>query len=104
MRVPKLQLGNPVPEAQLPDDISPIPNHLNQPLLTGIIARAGIAPMFRPVDIAALDRVPMDIVQLLPHDRLGFDDLRMVAFFPDLVSRVLLVGALEERQQFQQFC
>jgi len=80
----------------------PIPNHLNQPRLTGVIACTGITPLFRLIYIPTLDRIPMDIVQLLQHDRFGFDDLRMVAFFPDLISRVLFVGALEELQQFQR--
>ena len=44
----------------------------------------------------------MDVVQLLPHHYLRFDKLRMIAFFPNLIIRVLFMGAFEKGQQLQQ--
>jgi hypothetical protein len=80
----------------------PGPNHLNQTVLTGIITRTGIAPMFRLVHVAPLYGIVMNVIQLLTHNHLRFDDLRMIAFFPNLISGLLLMGAFKKRQQLQQ--
>ena len=50
------------------------------------------------VDIAALDRVLVDIIQLLTHHYLGFNELRVTAFLPNLIPAFGLVRTLEERQ------
>ena len=44
----------------------------------------------------------MNVIQLLMHNRLGFDDLRMIAFFPYLMRSFLFMSTLKERRQFQQ--
>ncbi len=46
----------------------------------------------------------MNIVQFLPHDRVGFDQLRMIALFPNLITAFLLVCAFDKSQQFQKSC
>jgi len=58
--------------------------------------------MFRLVHVAPLYRIAMNVIQFLTHNPLGFDDLRMIAFFPNLISGFLLMGAFKKRRQFQQ--
>jgi len=55
--------------------------------------------MFRLVHVAPLYGIVMNVIQLLTHDHLGFDDLRMIAFFPNLISGLLLMGAFKKRQE-----
>jgi len=81
---------------------SPRPYRLNQPRLSGIITCAGIAPILRLIGIAAFHGILMNVIQLLMHNRLGFDDLRMITFFPYLMRSFLFMSTLEERRQFQQ--
>ncbi len=45
----------------------------------------GVTPVFRRRDQAALDRVIVQILQLLQHRLVAQDGLRMHAFLPDLV-------------------
>ena len=65
--------------------LSPDPLHLDQAFLSGIIPGTGIPPMLRLVDIAAFDRVLVDIIQFLTHHYLGVDELRVTAFLPNLI-------------------
>jgi len=58
--------------------------------------------MFRLVHVAPLYGIVMNVIQLLTHNHLRFDDLRMIAFFPNLISGLLLMGAFKKRQQLQQ--
>jgi hypothetical protein len=52
--------------------------------------------MFETVHIAALDRVLMKVIQLLAHDCVGFDELRMIAFFSDLIGGFRFMGAFKQ--------
>jgi len=58
--------------------------------------------MFRLIDIAPFHGILMNIIQLLAHNLVGFDDLRMISFFPNLIGSLRLVGAFKKRQQFQK--
>ena len=49
---------------------SPDPHHLDQAVLPGIIPGTGIPPMLRLVDIAAFDRVLVDLVQFVVYRRI----------------------------------
>ena len=54
--------------------------------------------MLRLVDIAAFDGVVVDIIKFLTHHYLGFDELRVTAFLPNLIPAFGLVRTLEEGQ------
>jgi len=58
--------------------------------------------MLSLIDIAAFHRILMNVIQLLMHNRLGFDDLRMIAFFPNLIRSFLFMSTLEKYRLFQQ--
>ena len=93
--VPKSSLGTRVREAPASGPFLPSPANFHQSLLSRIISSTGISPMFSQINISALDRVLMNIVQLLPQHGFAFDDLRMTAFFPDLVSCVRFMLTFE---------
>ena len=54
--------------------------------------------MDRIVYIAALDRVVVDVLDLLPHHRFILNQLRMRAFLPDLIFPIDFVRGLALRQ------
>lgn len=87
-------------ETLLPD-ASPSTRNLDQAILPEIIPSAGISPVFRPVHIAPFDRIIVYVIQLLSHGRFVLDKLRMVAFFPDLISGLGFMRAFEKSQHFQ---
>ncbi|PPK71735.1 hypothetical protein B0F88_10684 [Methylobacter tundripaludum] len=58
--------------------------------------------MFRLIDIVAFHRILVDVIRLLAHNHLGFNDLRMTACFPNLIGSVLFMGTFKKRQQLQQ--
>ena len=47
------------------------------------------------IHIAAFDGVLVDVVHFLAHDRFRFDELRVIAFFPNLVGALGFVMSLE---------
>ncbi len=57
--------------------------------------------MFRQIHIAALDRVLMYIVQLLPQHGFTFYDLRVISLFPKLIDGLGFMRAFEHFQQTQ---
>jgi hypothetical protein len=58
--------------------------------------------MCRIIDVAALDRIQMDVLQFLSHHFLIHDLLGMTPLLPYLVLAILLVPGLEKAQPFQQ--
>ncbi len=54
--------------------------------------------MLRLFDIAACDRVLVDIIQFLTDHYIRFNELRMTAFLPNLIPAFGLVRTLEEGQ------
>ena len=44
------------------------------------------------VDVAAIDRIEVDIVELLPEYLFVLDQLGMTAFLPELVASVCFMG------------
>jgi hypothetical protein len=50
------------------------------------------------VDIAAFDRVLVNIIKLLTHHYVGSNELRVTAFLPNLIPAFGLVRTLEESQ------
>ena len=59
-----------------------------------IISRARIAPVKGIVNVTALDRIVMSIVQLLQQHFIILDLLRLTAFLPELVALVDFVPEL----------
>jgi hypothetical protein len=80
--VPKLRLGTHSPETPFPTSYTllhcsaPIGIHLHQSLLARIVVAAGITPMDRIIDVAALDRIVMNVVELLRLARPKVPSLR----------------------------
>lgn len=54
--------------------------------------------MLRYIHITAFDRIAVYLIQLLPHQRLGFDQLRMANFLPDLILAFNLMRPPQQRQ------
>jgi hypothetical protein len=52
--------------------------HIYQTLLSRVIPSARVPPMFSQINVAAVNRILMDIVQLLPQYGFTFNDLRIV--------------------------
>ena len=80
--VPKLRLGNPGREA-------PALHLLHQTRITWIkpswpASFRALPPTLRLVDIAAFDLALVDIIQFLTHHYLGFNEVRVTAFSPNL--------------------
>src|ERR1700722_694127 len=99
--VPKLRLGTHSTEPPFPRRTprrhcsAPIGNHLRQSRLARIVAGAGITPMDRIIDVAALDRIVVNVVELLVHHFVVADLLGFAALFPNLVLTFSLVTQLE---------
>ena len=58
--------------------------------------------MRRLIDVAALHRVVVKVLQLLPHDVRILNLLRMASFLPKLIIAVNLVVILPEAQLLQE--
>src|SRR2546430_1033142 len=75
----------------------------NQSRQAGVVAGTGVAPMNRLIDVAALHRVEVDVLQFLSHHLVALDQLRMTPLLPELVlpvrlvTRLLLGELLQER-------
>ena len=73
------QFGNALLETPFRESVAPAPckhsppvdRHIHQPWDSGIIPGAGLAPRHGVIDIAALDRVPIDVLQLLILGRIA---------------------------------
>jgi len=91
---PSSSLGTRSGKLQLPLPALPFSANLYQTLPPRIVPGTGIPPVISHIDIPAFDRVLMDILQLLPQHLLAFNNLRMTAFFPNLVVGFSFVPAL----------
>jgi len=67
-----------------------------------MLMRGGIAPVFGRSDPSSAQWVMMDVVQLLEHHRVVEDGLGMVAFLPDLITAVGLVGLAKRFQAIKE--
>ncbi len=74
---------------------TPIGDHVHQSRQPRIVARAGIAPMHRVINIASFDWVIVDVLQFLEHHVIALDLLRHAPFRPNLIIALRLVSPLQ---------
>src|SRR5947209_2223306 len=80
----------------------PVRDYLHQPRPARIVTRAGIAPVHGFIDIAALDRVVVHVLQLLAHHVPAPDLFGVAALLPELVVARGLVAQLQGAQLSEQ--
>ena len=76
--------------------------NIDQPRLAKIAARTRITPVLRQIHIAPLDRIAVDVVELLPHNRLAEDHFGMASLLPELILPIQLVRLPGETQPRQK--
>jgi len=64
------------------EGLLPVGTDVKHAWLAGVGSGARIAPMDGIIDVSATQWIVVDVLELLPHDRFRFDDLRMAAFLP----------------------
>src|SRR5689334_13775283 len=72
----------------------PIGRHRNQSRQPRIIPRTRIPPVRRLINVPALHRVIVDVLQLLLHHHVALNHFRMTALLPELVRAVELMPVL----------
>jgi len=70
------------------ESTTPFRINFQHPVCPCVIARAGISPMHRIVDIASFNGILVDVFDFLQHHRKILYLLRMRAFFPELIIAV----------------
>jgi len=91
--VPKLRLGTRWWRSSASPRVpsAPVGHYRNESRHARVIPSARISPVGRIVHVAALHRVPVDVLKLLLHHLVAPDHLRMAAFLPKLVVAFALV-------------
>ena len=69
----------------------PLLTNLQQPIHTLIISCAGVTPMFCLINVTPFYRIPVNILDLLPHHFFILYPFRMHALLPELVSSICFV-------------
>src|SRR5690606_36935392 len=76
--------------------------HRQQPFAIGVVSGTGIAPVFGVINISPLDRILMNIFDLLLHQLRTADPFRMNTFLPELPLTVGFMGQFELLKLVQQ--
>lgn len=81
---------------------APVRTNFNHPFLTSVASSTRVPPMDRIIDIPATKWIVVNVLELLPHDPIAFNDLRMAAFLPNLMCLVNFVPLLVVFQFLKQ--